>query len=102
MNRLRRSGEWSVVLFVVALLAFNPPVLSIFSVPELVLGVPILYLYIFLVWGGVIALLAMNVSSLIEGEEPPPLRIQGPLPERLSDDDEGVTPGGTGGGREAR
>ncbi|MGD1876039.1 MAG: hypothetical protein ACFB13_00895 [Kiloniellaceae bacterium] len=103
MNRLRRNGEWSVVLFVVALLAFNPPVLSIFSVPELILGIPILYLYIFAAWAGVIALLAFNVSGLVDAENPPPLRIPGPPPESLSarspqaDDDDGV---GDGSGHE--
>lgn len=86
MNRLRRNGEWSVVLFVVALLAFNPPVLSIFSVPDLLFGIPLLYLYIFFAWAGVIALLAFNVSGLIEGEEAPPLRIHGPLPEAMDED----------------
>jgi hypothetical protein len=72
MNRPRRNGEWSVVLFVVALLAFNPPVLSIFSVPELIFGIPTLYLYIFVAWGGVIALLALNVPGLMAGAEAPP------------------------------
>ena len=90
MNRLRRNGEWSVVLFVVALLAFNPPVLSIFSVPDLLFGIPTLYLYIFVAWGGVIVLLALNVSGLIESESPPPLRIPGPPPETLQSDDDDV------------
>jgi hypothetical protein len=84
MNRLRRNGEWSVVLFVVALLAFNPPILSIFSVPDLVFGIPTLYLYIFLAWGGAILLLALNVSGLVEDEEAPPLRIPGPPAETLA------------------
>src|SRR3546814_13285929 len=65
MNRPRRNVEWSVVLFVMALLAFNPPMLSIFSVPDLIFGVPTLYLYIFVAWGGVIALLAVNVPRLM-------------------------------------
>ncbi|MGF1593654.1 MAG: hypothetical protein ACFCUW_10270 [Kiloniellaceae bacterium] len=83
MKRLRRSGEWSVVLFVVALLAFNPPILSIFSVPDLVFGIPTLYLYIFVAWGGAIVLLAINVSGLMEDDASPPLRIHGPMPENM-------------------
>lgn len=71
MNRPRRNSEWSVVLFVVALLAFNPPVLSIFSVPELIFGVPTLYLYIFVVWGGAVALLAANVPGLMRSTAAP-------------------------------
>jgi hypothetical protein len=82
----RRSGEWSVVLFIVALLAFNPPVLSIFSVPELIFGVPVLYLYIFLAWGAAIVLLALNVSGLTEPEGAQPLHIPGPVPARPSED----------------
>jgi len=81
VNRPRRSGEWSVVLFVVALLAFNPPILSIFSVPELLFGIPVLYLYIFAVWGVVIALLAVNVSGRIVSEEGQPLQIPMPMHE---------------------
>lgn len=88
MKRLRRNGEWSVVLFVVALLAFNPPILSIFSVPDLLFGIPLLYLYILVAWAGVIALLALNVSGLVEDEESPPLRIHGPLPEALEEEPE--------------
>lgn len=87
MSRQRRNGEWSVVLFVVALLAFNPPVLSIFSVPELILGIPTLYLYIFIAWGGVIALLALNVPGLMaqaDAEGPP----------REGGGDEAARPGG--------
>jgi hypothetical protein len=100
MNRLRRNGEWSVVLFVVALLAFNPPVLSIFSVPDLLFGIPLLYLYIFVAWAGVILLLALNVSGLIEDEESPPLRIHGPLPEAVDVDPEPGPDSGPAGRRE--
>jgi hypothetical protein len=70
----RRNAEWSVVLFVVALLAFNPPVLSIFSVPDLLFGIPTLYLYILVAWGGVIALLALNVPGLMADAEALPPR----------------------------
>lgn len=85
-RRRRRSAEWSVVLFVVALLAFNPPVLSIFSVPELIFGIPLLYLYLLIAWGTAIALLALNVSGLTEREESAPLRMPGPVSARPSED----------------
>ena len=94
MGRLRRNGEWSVVLFVVALLAFNPPVLSIFSVPELIFGIPTLYLYIFVAWGGVIALLAANVPGLA-GDDKAPL----PVAETPPPDGEKVARGGGRGER---
>lgn len=82
----RRGSEWLVVLFVVALLAFNPPLLSIFSVPELIFGIPVLYLYIFVVWGVVIALLAFNVTGLTEADDGQPLHIPGPVPARPTED----------------
>ena len=44
-----------------ALLAFNPPLLSIFASDALVLGVPLLYLYLFCAWGVVILLIGLNV-----------------------------------------
>ena len=74
MERPRRNAEWSVVLFVVALLALNPPVLAIFSVPDLVFGIPTLYLYIFTAWGGAIVLLAANVPGLMRGDAAPTAR----------------------------
>lgn len=86
MGPLRRNREWSVVLFVVALLAFNPPVLSIFSVPELMFGIPTLYLYIFVAWAAVIALLAANVPGLLEADQVPPAAQQEPAGDTLSED----------------
>lgn len=82
MGRPRRNAEWSVVLFLVAVLAFNPPVLSIFSVPDLLFGLPVLYLYIFLVWGGAIALLAWNVPGLMADAEASPHDALGEEAER--------------------
>lgn len=65
MSRPHRNSEWSVALFVAALLVFNPPLLSIFSVPDLIFGIPTLYLYIFVAWGGAVALLAASVPGLM-------------------------------------
>ncbi|GAB4391164.1 MAG: hypothetical protein Tsb0032_01760 [Kiloniellaceae bacterium] len=86
MNRRRRSAEWSVVLFIAGLLAFNPPVMSIFSIPELIFGIPVLYLYIFLAWGVVILLLALSVSGLTDREGGEPLHIPGPVPARSAEE----------------
>ena len=60
MNRIGLKHERAIALFVLALLAFNPPLLQIFSAPELILGVPVLYIYLFCAWGGVILLVALN------------------------------------------
>ena len=61
MDNPGRTEERAVVLFLVALLAFNPPLLSIFASDALVFGVPLLYLYLFCAWGVVILLIGLNV-----------------------------------------
>jgi hypothetical protein len=52
------SGDRFVALLLLGALAFSPPLLSIFSVPRILFGIPILYLYLFAAWGGLILLLA--------------------------------------------
>lgn len=55
------TGERWVGIFLLAALLFSPPFLSIADQHE-VLGIPFLYLYLFLSWGLVIALLALAVE----------------------------------------
>ena len=50
--------ERVIVLAVAGLLAFNYPLLSLFSVPVRWLGIPLLYLYLFTVWCVFIGLVA--------------------------------------------
>jgi hypothetical protein len=45
-------------LFLLGVLLFNYPVLALFNVQGSVFGVPILYAYIFVAWGLLIALVA--------------------------------------------
>ena len=47
-----------MALFLLALLLFSPPILSMFADSRL-LGIPLTYLYLFVAWGLVIALLAI-------------------------------------------
>ena len=47
-------SEKLLLVFLVFLLLFNYPLLSIFDRPEMWSGVPVLYLYMFLVWGAMI------------------------------------------------
>lgn len=48
----RRSEKWErlIALFVMGCILFNYPVLHIFSVDGFIAGIPILYVYIFMVW----------------------------------------------------
>lgn len=49
-------------LFILLLLAFNFPILSIFNVPQNVKNIPLLYLYIFVLWFIAILLIALMLE----------------------------------------
>lgn len=51
-----------VAVFLVAVLVFNYPIVSLFDRPEPLVGVPALYLAIFAAWGVVIAAMAWIVE----------------------------------------
>jgi hypothetical protein len=53
-----RKGERLVGLFLLGCLLFNFPMLELFNVRTTVLGVPLLYAYLFAAWALVIALSA--------------------------------------------
>jgi hypothetical protein len=52
-----------VSLFLLGCLLFNYPLLALFNVDGMVLGVPVLYVYIFLAWGALIALAALVMEG---------------------------------------
>lgn len=52
----KRRRERLVALCVIGILLLNYPLLSLFSLPRLWLGIPVLYWYIFLTWIGLILL----------------------------------------------
>ncbi len=72
-NELPRAGERLVAVFCVGVLLFSPMILSLFDqgVRTVVLGVPLLYLYVFGAWGMVIALLAWAVERDDQTDPPP-------------------------------
>jgi hypothetical protein len=55
MKRTNIRNERLVALFLLGLLLFNYPLLAMFNTPRLVAGVPLLYLYLFVGWLGIIA-----------------------------------------------
>ena len=63
------KGPRLVALFLAGALLFNYPLLALFDRATTVLGVPLLYVYIFCAWALLIALLALVVER---GEKPPP------------------------------
>ncbi len=68
MIRPAGSGERWVALFLLALLLFSPPFLSISSEHRL-LSIPFIYVYLFVAWGLVIGLIALAVEDRAPGAE---------------------------------
>lgn len=53
------AGGRFVALFLLGLALFTPPLLAVFSSDVLVLGIPLLYLYLFGAWAALIALVRL-------------------------------------------
>jgi hypothetical protein len=51
-----------VALFILGAVVFNYPILSLFNNAGSMLGVPVIYVYIFLAWAGIIALVGWIVE----------------------------------------
>ena len=51
-----------IAVFLVGCLAFGYPLLALFNVPATVLGVPVLYLYVFGAWAALILLICWAVG----------------------------------------
>jgi hypothetical protein len=60
VNQGRRS-ERLIALAILGLLLFDYPLLSLFSSDERILGIPVLYAYLFTSWALLIALMALAV-----------------------------------------
>jgi len=56
-------GQRFVALCMLGTLLFNYPVLALFNVHGTLLGVPVLYAYMFVAWGALIALMALIAES---------------------------------------
>jgi hypothetical protein len=71
MNRPGLTSERLAALAALGAVLLTPPFLGIFNVPRLMLGVPLLALYLFLAWLVVIGLVARIVAADDdeEGEE---------------------------------
>ncbi len=77
MNNFDPKGERSIALFLLGILLFNPPLLSIFGVDVAFSGIPLLYIYLFLAWAGFILLMGL-ISE--RGQERRRSRRVPPLP----------------------
>jgi hypothetical protein len=57
------KGQRFIALCMLGMLLFNYPILDLFNVPGTLLGVPVLYAYIFIAWAALIALMARMADS---------------------------------------
>ena len=64
MTSETRIRERLVAIFLLGLLLLLPPVLLVFNRPDRLLGVPVLYLYVFLAWIALIVLSAAVARSI--------------------------------------
>jgi hypothetical protein len=63
MNKPNVKGQRLVALFLLGNLLFNYPLLALFNRPDMVLGIPVLYAYVFGAWALLIALLAWVIEK---------------------------------------
>ena len=56
------KGQRLIALFLLGCLLLNYPLFSLFAGPVYVLGVPLIYVAVFLVWALLIALMALTVE----------------------------------------
>ena len=54
MTRLNRSREAAVVIPAFGLFLLLPPIMSLFDTPSTLMGIPILHIYVFSVWLGLV------------------------------------------------
>ena len=59
----KRIGERLIGLFLLGVILFNYPLLSLFNQSLEVAGIPVLYTYIFIVWGLLIAAFAIVIEK---------------------------------------
>jgi len=62
MDRLERRAQRLVALCMLGWVLFNYPVLAVFNVSGSILGIPVLYAYLFLAWALLILLMALVVE----------------------------------------
>lgn len=65
MKKAGPSEARLICVFLLGCLAFGYPLMALFNVPGRILGMPVLFAYLFFAWGLVIALVAL----LMEGSD---------------------------------
>jgi predicted permease len=68
MQRRILTGERLVAAFLCGCALFNYPLLSLFDRRVDLLGIPLIYLYVFAAWAGLIALMAWIIEGRAGGD----------------------------------
>ena len=63
MGELETKGQRLAALCLLGFVLFNYPILALFNLPQSVLGIPVLYAWIFCAWAALIALMAWVVEK---------------------------------------
>jgi hypothetical protein len=63
MSGLEIKGQRLTALCLLGFVLFNYPILALFNLPSSVLGIPVLYAWIFCAWALLIALMAWVVEK---------------------------------------
>ena len=63
MSDFESKGQRFVALCMLGILLFNYPILALFNVTGDLLGVPVLYAFMFVAWAALIALMAWIAES---------------------------------------
>jgi len=63
MSDFESKGQRFVALCLLGTLLFNYPILALFNVSGMVLGVPVLYVYMFIAWAALIAAMGWLAES---------------------------------------
>jgi len=78
MQAQGRMRERLMALFMLGALLLTPPLLIVFNQVTRVLGVPTLYLYLFVVWAALIALVALAVGRWDASDGPDEAETEAP------------------------
>jgi hypothetical protein len=63
MGEFETKGQRLIALCLLGFLLFNYPILALFNLPTAVLGIPVLYAWIFCAWAVLIALMGWVVEK---------------------------------------
>jgi hypothetical protein len=71
MARRGMVNQWLVPSFLLGCMLFTFPLLSLFNTATTILGIPVLYAYLFAAWALLIGLMALAVEGRHRSSGPP-------------------------------